>query len=343
MAAWQKAVYDLIVAAHEVKVKAYQAALKAYEDALADYREAAAKIEAELREKLSVRDPFFNRIHEQKQIKRSVIYLMCENFSADSAWIERAEPCGLSEIDRHAVAERGYGWYFWDRLFDWKYMAYAFFDYFWTPICEWPERFDSADPDALFQAFLSAGYARVLVPVSKGMEQDFLWYAATLQKWGVSGEPPLDPDDPRWRNVLLEFEFANECAMTAREGHIDTVAPGDPSVLVKGTDRYWDSLSGQVDSAAVAADVDREIYIAGEVYLVASIQLDTGSPPYTGNDDMWWRITLDRPYAGAASPRELYAMGAQAVAPAFRFEVPTELLWTGAHDECLPTYPLPPC
>jgi hypothetical protein len=343
MAAWRQSVFDLIEAAYESKKTAYDAALKTYNDAKTEHDAAEDKARAELKDQEASRDPFFNRQIEATEIKRAAIYLMCEEFSAESAWIRMAEPCGFPEIDRHAAAEHGYGWYFWDRLFDWKYMAYAFFDYFWNPICDWPDRFDPKNSDPIFKVFLGAGYARVLIPVSQAMEQDFLWYAATLQKWGQTGEPPLDPQDPRWRNVLYELKYANECAMTPREGHVANVSPGDITILIEGTDRYWDAGAGQVDPAAVAADVDREIFIDGAVYLIANIQLDVNSPLYSGTSTMWWRVTLDRPYEGTASARRLYALGAQAVAPAFSFDMPTELVWAGAHDACLPTYPLPPC
>lgn len=343
LAAWQQAVFDLVSTAHAAKAAASEAAMADFLEAQAEHKAAEDRVRAELREKAGARHPFFNRAIERTELKRAFIYLLCEDYSAESAWIAKAEPCGLPEIDRHATAERGYGWYFWDRLFDWKYMAYGFFDYFWNPICEWAERFDPDHADPLFKAFLGAGYARVLVPVSASMEEDFLWYAATRQKWGQSGAPPLDAEDPRWRNVLYELKYASESAMTPREGHAANVAPGDLSILIKDTDRYWDILAAQTDLAAVAADLDRELFIDGATYFVADIQPEPGSPPFGGADTMWWRITLDRPYEGPASPRRLYSLGAQAVAPAFSFDMPTELIWAGAHDRCLPSYPLPAC
>jgi hypothetical protein len=95
----------------------------------------------------------------------------------------------------------------------------------------------------------------------------------------------------------------------------------------------------------VNADLDREILIDGTTYVVSGIDKDAGSPSFDKNspNGMWWRITLERPYEGPPAPRRLYAMGAQIVAPAFTFDVPTNLIWAGAADNCLPTYPLPDC
>jgi hypothetical protein len=345
LGAWQQAVFAAIKEAHAAAVAAYESAQAEYDKAQADYKAEQEELRKELEEKEKGRHPFHNRELERAELKRAAIYLMCQDFSNQGATIPHAEPCGLPEIHRGRARAWGDEWYFWDRLFDWKHMAYAFFDYFWNPISSWPERFDPDEPDPLFKAFRRAGYARLLVPVQRDMEQDFLWYASTRKKWGPTGHPPLDPNDPRWQNVVFELQHASASAMTPREGHVSGVAPGDLTVLVKGSDRYWDDVAGAVDPAAVAADLDRELLIDGDTYLIADIQLDSGSPAYDPNnpDTMWWRITLDRPYTGAASARRLYAMGAQAVAPVFSFDMPTELIWAGAHDDCLPCYPLPPC
>lgn len=338
--AWQASVYALIVAEYEKQMAAYEEKMKPWDA----YEAAKDKLRQELIAAERSRHPFFKRELQRAEIKRAVIYLMCQDFSVEGAMIRRAEPCGFPEIDRGRTARKGYDWYFWDRLIDWKRMTYAFFDYFWNPMCDWPQRFDPDEPDALFKAFLRAGYARVLVPVSPAMHVDFLWYVSTHQKWGQLGLPPLNPLDSRWRNVVYELEHAKESAMTRREGHIDA-ANGDSFLVVKGSDRYWDPVAGAVDGAAVALDIDRELFVECDSYLITGIAPEPGSPAFDPlhPDTMWWRLTLDRPFTGATGTGRLYAMGAKAVAPVFSFDLPTELIWTGAHDVCLPTYPLPPC
>jgi hypothetical protein len=338
--AWQEAVYQLLLAEYEKALAEYEKEMEPWDA----YQAARDELERELIEGERSRHPFFNREIEETELKRAVIYLMCQDFSVDGAMIRKAEPCGLPEIDRSAADRNGYEWYFWDRLMDWKHMAYAFFDYFWNPMCDWPQRFDPNEPDALFKAFRRAGYARVLVPVSPAMVKDFLWYLAKHEKWQQLG-PPFGDQDPRWRNVVFELKHANEAAMTRREGHLD-VTSGDPVVTIKGSDRYWSAAgTGVVDPAMIALDIDREIFIDGEVYLVVAIALNPGSPAYSSSSPNggWWDLTLDRPYAGPTGTGRLYSMGAQAVAPVFSFDVPTELVWTGDKGSCLPVYPLPPC
>lgn len=349
--AWQNTVFQAIQASHSEMLAAYQTALEVYDAKWAEYRAACEKLRRELRDKETSRHPFYNREIERTELKRAAIYLLCQNFSTEGAVLPKTEPCGFPEIDRSEADARGYDWYFWDRMFDWKHLSYAFFDYFWNPMCSWADRFDPDEPDALFKAFLRAGYARVLIPVSPDMEEDFLYYASTRQKWGHTGEPPLDPDDPRWRDVVFEMEHASESAMTPREGFIADAVPGSLTLLLKGSDRYWDPAAnggaGDSDHDAVALDIDRELLIDGAMYLIADIQpsLDPNAPLYDENDPnrMWWVVKLSRPYEGVATPRQLYSMGAKAVAPVFSFDLPTDLIWAGAHNECLPSYPLPAC
>lgn len=344
-AAWRDEVFQMINDQHEAALATYSQALAAYNAAMAEYEAKKDDLRQDLIGQDGARHPFFNREFERTELKRAVIYLLCQDFSVEGAVIRKAEPCGFPEIDRSGAAAKGYDWYFWDRLIDWKQMAYAFFDYFWNPICDWPQRVDPDEPDALFKAFRRAGYARVLVPISPTMHEDFLWYVSTHQKWGQSGQPPLNAEDSRWRNVVFELKHAQASAMTSREGHAD-VTLGASDILVKGSDRYWNSAgSGAVDTAMTALDIDREFIIDGTTYLITGITLDSGSPAYDSDqpNGMWWRFSLDRPYEGPSGIGRLYALGAQAVAPIFSFDMPTELVWAGAHDSCLPTYPLPPC
>lgn len=337
---WQTTLYERLKEAYEAALAEYEKRMEPWDA----YRDAKDALRRELVEAERGRHPFYNREIEAAELKRAVIYLMCQDFSVDGAMIRRSAPCGFPEIDRTAADRAGYEWYFWDRLMDWKRMSYAFFDYFWNPVCDWPARFDPDEPDALFRAFRRAGYARVLVPVSRAMHKDFLWYLATHEKWGQAG-PPFSDTDPRWRNVVFELSYANDAAMTPREGTLDVVA-GASVATVKDSGRYW-SLAGTgvPDPALVALDLNRELYVGGEVYRVIAIALHPGSPAYSATQPStgWWELTLDRPYGGATATGQLYAMGAQAVAPEFRFDLPTDLVWTGDRGICLPSYPLAPC
>jgi len=341
---WKQDVVDLIDQNYEADLIEYEEKKAQYRQEELSYLGEREAYRLELLESRQKRHPFYNREIEQAELKRSVIQLLCEQSSEESA-IFKSKPCGYPELDRKTAQKLTDEWYFWDRCFDWKHMAYVFFDYFWNPCCDWPEKYDPDEEDPLFKAFLRAGYARVLIPVSPDMDSDFLYYAHGNGKWGHQGRPPIDPSDARWRNVVYELQHVNESALTARTGYVYDVKKSDNVITVKETDIYWDAVSGIKDQQAIDSDIDRELLIDGDWYLVTDIRLHPGSPAFdSGNlNQMWWEITLNKPYHGEDSIRALFSMGAKAVAPAFKFEMPTDLIWAGYEGDCLPCFPLSPC
>jgi hypothetical protein len=286
------------------------------------------------------------------EIKRAAIYMMCDEFERDGVMNMRSEPCGYPEINRRAASDKTKGWYFWDRAFDWDLMSFRFFDYFRNPGCSWPDKFDPADPNFLFNAFRRAGYARVQIPVSPGMDEDVLWYINTHQKWGPGGQLPMGPADDRWISVIEEIKHSYKCYQNDREGNVVAIADAsDPlkttsEVLLKGTDLYWDVILNVVDQDATDLDIEREIFIDGIGYKIIDIRLSPQSPPFDPTDpsSMEWIITLERVFEGTTAGVYKHAIGAKYVGSPFFFELPTNLVWIGDYDnKCLPYYPLEAC
>jgi hypothetical protein len=58
---------------------------------------------------------------------------------------------------------------------------------------------------------------------------------------------------------------------------------------------------------------------------------------------MQWRVTLDRPYEGAAGYKLKYAVGAKFIGAPWIVTVPTNLVWLKNDTYCLPCYPLKEC
>ena len=345
--AWQYSAFDQIKAAYDALQATYKQDLADYETKQAQYRAQQEQLRKDLKNKERSRDPFYNREIEQAELKRSAIYLMGQEFDRTGAINGKSEPCGYPELNRPKADEFGYDWYFWDRAFDWGLMNYSFFDYFWNQMCSWPSKFDPDDPDALFKAFRRAGYARVFIPVAEGMEEDLAYYFKTGIKWGYTGKPPADPNDTRWRDLVTEIRHQRDCYQSDREGQIDfTVTVSTPNVVgIHGSDRYWDVSNGIPDQTAISDDTDREIFIDCVAYRIVGIALSAISPTYTATtpNSMWWDATLDRPFKGDMTKMFRYSIGAKFIGAPFLFELPTELVWTGAHDDCLPCYPLPNC
>ncbi len=350
---WQKAVADEINKANAVHV----------------IQAAKSEFIAKYKENQKGRHPFINKEIILSELKRAAIYMMCEDFERGGVMNMKSQPCGYPEINRKAASEETWEWYFWERAFDWKLMSFVFFDYFWNRMCDWPEKFQPGHDDFMFNAFLRSGMARIMIPVSPGMEADIIFYLNTGQKWGLGGQPPVNPSDPRWVSVVEELKHQRDCYQNDREGmitpSIDTASSNtlgvivmESAVLLKGSDRYWDPFAIAENFTAINNDVGREIYIDGLQYRIVSIALDANSPVYdptSSEQTMWWKITLNRPFEfdgqndltlTSSIPDFAYAIGAEFIGAPFRWQEPTNLVWIGdqmkdgAPNFCLPTYPV---
>lgn len=333
--AWQSAVHKLLVAAYQNQLDAYNTALAAFDAAQADKKTA-------MQDYIRNRDPFFNREAERTELKRLAIsWLTCQFFDQFNAMKQRVQPCGLPQMNLHEADEQGKIVRFWEWAIDWDFMTYLFYPYFWGRKCTWVDKIAEDTGDGLFDKFMQAGSARVQVPVAEGFEDDMLYWENTGQIWGQDGEPPITDSDPHWVSMVEEIKHQQDCYLNDREGGVDTNPPSNV-VTIKGSDRYWDPVSGAVDPNAIAADLNREISIATVIYRIVAIALDPSSPSYDPlhPDSMWWDVTLDRAYEGAAATGLPYAVGAKYVGAPWIVTVPTDLIWLKNDTYCLPCYPV---
>ena len=159
----------------------------------------------------------------------------------------------------------------------------------------------------------------------------------------------MGPGDDRWISVIEEIKHSYKCYQNDREGDVvpfaDEADPtkGTREVYLKGTDLYWNQFTGAVDSHALDLDKDREIFIEGIGYRIINIRLADGSPPYdpTSGSDMVWIVLLERAFEGKTDGVYKHAIGAKYIGAPFFFELPTNLVWIGDHDnKNLPTYPV---
>lgn len=335
---WQLAVYNLIA-------EAYEKQLKAYEEAKAEFDAKQAAKEKAMRDAIRNRNPFFNREIERTELKRLALSMLsCQHFDQFNAMKRRVQPCGLPQPALREAEEEGRIIRFWEQAIDWNLMTYLFYPYFWSPKCSWEEKIVEDTGDGLFDKFMSAGAARVQIPVREGFEAVVLYWENTGQIWGQEGDPPVSSSDAHWLSMVEEIKHQQDCFQNDREGTVETSPPSD-LITIKGSDRYWDPVLASVDPGAVAKDLNREIVIDAVVYRITDIDLAAGSPPFDPlqPDSMWWSVRLDRPYAGAAAAGLPYAVGAAFVGAPWFVTVPTNLVWLKNEDNCLPCYPLPAC
>ena len=78
-----------------------------------------------------------------------------------------------------------------ESVIDWKLMVYELYSYFYANTCEWKTLKSFAADDPLFEKFLQAGLARVVVPLAVGKEQDFYHFYTTGQVWKLFTPPPI--------------------------------------------------------------------------------------------------------------------------------------------------------
>ncbi len=304
--AWRSAVHQLLMAA-------YQKQKDAYDAAKADFDAAQAEKKKELQDSIKGRDPFFNREIERTELKRLAISMLsCQHFDQFNAMKRRVQPCGLPQMDLREAEEEGKIIRFWEQALDWNLITYLFYPYFWSPKCSWPEKITEDTGDGLFDKFMEAGAARVQIPVRDGFEDLMLYWENTGQIWGQEGEPPISDSDTHWLSMVQEIKHQQDCFQDDREGVVETNPPSD-AITIKGSDRYWDPILAAVNLDAIAMDLAREIVIDAVVYRIVDIKIDANSPPFDPlqPNSMWWTVTLDRSYEGAAAHDLHYAVGAK--------------------------------
>lgn len=188
----------------------YTAIKTAYQERLAEYKDAKVIFDApveETAENISF-NPLFNRSIEQKELKRLCIELMAEqcdlNFAQDHYQgvnpETRVSPIDASQaLQTHAETVR-----FFEQVFDWDLMAYTLYPYFYADKKDWVKLFQERNgADPLFQAFLQAGMARVVLPIRSGFEAAANWYLETGELWTGQG---MTTDNEPYFSIMEELQ-----------------------------------------------------------------------------------------------------------------------------------------
>jgi hypothetical protein len=207
IAAWQAKVYDAIY-------NAYTAQLSAYSDSLKVQQFNAPTVGP-----LGSANPGDNLITEQIELKKSCIAMLSDidllTFDgvqqdpvnpAPPAAPARAfprvnwPPAAVAPAD---VADQGSLIRFFEQAFEWENLMYIFYPYFWGRKATWYDNVLQTNADPLFQQFLNAGAARVVIPVRPGFESAVSYYMITLQPWNGGGLPSIN--DPTYLPIAQEI------------------------------------------------------------------------------------------------------------------------------------------
>jgi hypothetical protein len=185
---------------------AYQALQAAYDQKVTQ-AESAAGIAIE------GQNPAINRIVEKNELKKLCVTMMTgQHFKQFGAVTEPfSDPLHPPEVDVLEALYEGPIVQFFEQAFEWEQMTYLYYPYFWGRKSNWAKVTNLSDPDPLFQQFLTAGSARVLVPVPlayvdsvRFLLQNPLKETELRKKVWRGGDAPL-LKDPLYESIAEEL------------------------------------------------------------------------------------------------------------------------------------------
>lgn len=142
---------------HAKLTAAYNARLSEYEDKL-------AKLQIQAGVAIQGKNPELNLQLMNDELKKHCITILTEQnfdlFNSVSFGSYGVPQINLSENKAEGPYVR-----FFEQAFEWEHMTWITYPYFWGRKGQWDERISYEDVDPLFNQFLKAGYARVVVPV----------------------------------------------------------------------------------------------------------------------------------------------------------------------------------
>lgn len=207
------------------QIDTYNAILKAYEERLQAYNDEIMQDQEVIPED-SRRDinynPQINRTIEKNELKRLCIEMITVPFKINvskghykkdrlfsriiKSSINQATRLNLTpELDTHSQQVD-----FLEQAFDWDIMAYKFLPYFYAARKDWfTVMHESGTNDELFKAFLTAGMAKVKLPVRRGYENAVQFFLETGEIWKGGGFV-LDVEDDQHVSINEEIDTGNE-------------------------------------------------------------------------------------------------------------------------------------
>jgi hypothetical protein len=192
--------------------------------------------------------------------------------------------------------------------FEWDQMTYFLYPYYWARRESWNLRTGVDAIDPRFRAFLQAGAARVIVPVTPGFEAKVLAYLESDPSEDelarIFAVPPdSTPADSPFEKVWAEILIDRKADVALGSGTLKVVN-GETLVQIN-VDSHW--------TADDDRDKGRELFVSGERYTVASVV----NPQ---------RFHLDRPFVGPTNDHAVYAAGSVPFGPPWTVTIPTSLI-----------------
>jgi hypothetical protein len=189
-AAWKSQTYAAILKGYTSKKQAYDQAIAA--------AKASARTGTEA-QTFNLREDQYRAI-ELTELKRGCIDLLTEGSAAGYTSIAVAEDGSSSIVHDPAEGAALGNWRsplsngsvaeFFELAFEWENTTYRFYPYYWAGSQRWNELAQASGADPVFEQFLRAGSAGVVVPVRPGYERPVILFLKTGLVWG-GGYLPL--------------------------------------------------------------------------------------------------------------------------------------------------------
>lgn len=201
LAQWQETTFDQLASAYQTLLSAYQQERDSRNEDVSGQTDLAGP-------------PALNATRAANELRRLVIQdLMGVRFDGEPATdIDAAteEP----DVDLQEAYDTADIVQFYEQAFEWENLVYICYPYYWARRNDangnsvWVVDATSASADPVFDQFLNAGSARVVVPARPGFENLVAYFLYTGEIWG-GGQPPA-PNDPGYLSIAEEIQAVEE-------------------------------------------------------------------------------------------------------------------------------------
>jgi hypothetical protein len=188
----------------------FDEAVSAYNTLLSNYNQERVARAQQQSGPIVVGPPDLNLARSVMELKKLVIQnLLGQPLAPNELWNPPAGPPNNygPSLNPPATAPASPVVQFFEQVFEWENIVYICYPYFWGGQSTWLQNatWASTSPsDPLFDQFLNAGSARVVVPARPGFEKLVNWYLSTGMIWG--GQSPPGPNEPNYLSIADEIE-----------------------------------------------------------------------------------------------------------------------------------------
>jgi hypothetical protein len=206
---------------------------------------------------------------------------------------------------------------FFESCFEWSEMTYFLYPYFLGRRELWDHKLALTNPDPIHEKFLKSGAAKVLVPVTPGMEEKVLYFINPTNhgldelsriRWGV----PETYDELTGELNITQINLIDEILLSRSIELAQGV--GTIAVVRNYTQVTINNIEGALlNWELTPLDVTRQIFIKGIPYSIA--QVDDSET-----------FHLDRPYEGTDDSDTKFLIGSVRLGEPWEETIPTSLV-----------------